>query len=431
MDWVQVIFFMIATVFILLAGGVWIGVALGVTGSLILILNGYGLAPIATIFWTQTGNFVLVAIPLFILMGELIMNSGISGRFYHSAAPWARFVPGGLYSMNILAGGVFAAVCGSSVATAAAIGKVALPELRKRKCDDSLSFGSVAAGGTLGILIPPSTSLILYGSIVNVNIAELFIAGIIPGLLLIAFFLAWVAFAAYQHERKSPTLAIALERLSLWESLSGIAPILTLIGLIIGGIYAGYVTPTEAAALGVAGALIIGFTVGELDARKVWTASVNSIVTTGMIMFIVLGAQILAYALARTGASREVVTWIVDMGLQPWQVFTLLVILYLILGCFIDAISIMVLTLPLLFPVIIALGFDAVWFGIILTILIEIGLITPPVGLNLFIVQSVSGQKDAFGNVVRGAFPFVIILTMTVVLFYLYPEIVTFLPGLL
>ena len=429
MDGVQIIFFMIATVFVLLAGGVWIGVALGVTGSLILLLNGYGLAPIATIFWTQTGNFILVAIPLFILMGELIISSGISGRFYHSAAPWARFVPGGLYSMNILTSGVFSAVCGSSVATAAAVGKVALPELRKRKCDDKLSFGSLAAGGTLGILIPPSTSLILYGSIVNVNIAELFIAGIIPGLLMIVFFVTWVAFAARRLERKSPTLDIALKRLSTWETLSGLAPILTLIGLIIGGIYAGYVTPTEAAALGVAGAMIIGFTVGELDWKKVWRASVNSVVTTGMIMFIVLGAQILAYALARTGASREVVTWIIDMGLQPWQVFTLIVILYVILGCFIDAISIMVLTLPLLFPVIIALGFDAVWFGIILTILIEIGLITPPVGLNLFIIQSVSGQKDALGKVSRGSFPFVIIMTLAVILFYIYPEIVTFLPA--
>lgn len=428
MDWVSVLGLITLLVPALLAGGIWVSIALATVGCFILLINGYDLAPIASVFWTTTGNFVLVAVPLFILMGEIILTSGLSERFYRSVAPWARFLPGRLFSINIVVSGIFAAVSGSSVATAAAIGKIAIPELRKRGYDNRINYGSIAAGGTLGILIPPSAGMIVYGSLVGANIVKLFIAGIIPGLLLMMLFMMWVTLAPSLMKGAIPEHRESLRLRDLVRTLPGMIPILLLIGMVVGGIYGGYVTPTEAAALGVAGAVVIGTALGNLTLAKFWAAAVRSAIATAMIMFIVLGAQILSYALARTGTSRALVSWVLDMNLGAWQVFGVIVVIYLILGCFVDALSVMVLTLPLFFPLIVALGFDPIWFGIVLMMLIEVGLITPPVGLNLFVIHNFTGRDSAFGDIAIGALPFVGLMLLAILLLCLFPGLALWLP---
>lgn len=431
MDWNTILLLMGLVLGALLIGGVWISVALAATGFVILIADGYGghLNALASIYWTQTGNFVLVAIPLFILMGEIILGSGVSGRFYRSVTPWARFLPGGLYSTNIVASGVFSAVSGSSVATAAAIGSVAIPELQKRGYNDKLNFGTIASGGTLGILIPPSAGLIIYGSLVNENIARLFIAGVVPGILIVVMFVLFVGIVCSIRRDLVPRSDEPVSLSGLLRSLPGLLPIIMLITVVIGGIYSGMVTPTEAGALGVVGALVVGGTTGRIRILELWRAVQRSVVSTAMIMFIVLGAQILAYALSRTGTSRALVDWVLSMDLGAWEVFAVICLIYLVLGCFVDAISIMVLTLPLVHPLIVALGFDPIWFGIVLVMLIEVGMITPPVGLNLFVIQNFSGRKGAFGEIARGTAPFVLLILLCVLILCIWPQLVLWLPS--
>jgi C4-dicarboxylate transporter, DctM subunit len=431
MTWDVLLLLMGAVLTVLLVGGVWIPVALGVTGIIIIVAGGYSstLQAIGSIFWNQTGSFVLLAIPLFILMGEIILASGVSGRFYRSISPWIRFLPGGLLNSNVVASALFAAVSGSSVATAAAIGTVAIPELRKRGYNDRINYGTIAAGGALGILIPPSAAMIIYGSMVNENIARLFIAGIVPGLLLAAIYIAYVMIICLIRKDLVPADDGNPDSISLMEILRGMLPLITLIIFVIGGIYRGIVTPTEAAALGVFGAIIVGMISGRLSWASLAKAVQRSVLSTAMILFIILGAQILSFALARTGISRSLVDWVVSIGLGPWEIFVIICMLYLVLGCFIDAISMMVLTLPLVHPIIVALGFDPIWFGVILVLLIEIGLITPPIGLNLFVIQGFAGKQGEFKEIAMGALPFVALNIMFVVILCLLPQLVLWLPD--
>lgn len=429
MEWTTIFLLAVIILCALLGSGLWIALTLGGTGIVLLLAAGYPLNAVSTIFWTQTGNFVLVAIPLFILMGEIILSSGISSRFYQSISPWARFLPGRLYSINILATGLFSAVSGSSVATAAAIGSVAIPELQKRGYAKRLNYGTIAAGGTLGILIPPSAGLIIYGSLVNANIATLFIAAVIPGLLVIATFLVYVALACTIVPSMLPPDEERASLRQLLATLPGLLPITMLIAMVIGSIYSGYATPTEAAALGVAGAALIAVLNGEMRGGLFLHCLKRAVTSTAMIMFIVLGAQIVAYAFARTGASRELVDWVIALNMGPWEVFLVLCVMYLILGCFIDAISIMVLTLPLVHPLIVALGFDPIWFGIVLIILIEVGMITPPVGLNLFVIQNFAGRKGSFGEIAIGSAPFVVLMLLVVAMLCVWPQLVLWLPA--
>lgn len=431
MAWELLLILMAGILVVLLVGGVWIPVTLAVTGLVLLIADGYvgQLEAIGSIYWNQTGSFVLLAIPLFILMGEIILASGVSGRFYSSITPWAQFLPGGLYNSNIIASSLFSAVSGSSVATAAAIGTVAIPELRKRGYRDRLTYGTIAAGGALGILIPPSAALIIYGSIVNENIARLFIAGIVPGLILTTLFVIFIVGTCLLRPGLVPTAQEPVTLSTLARSLPNMLPLVCLIVLVIGGIYSGIVTPTEAGALGVLGALVVGGLTGQLGLKSLGRAVYRSVISTAMILFIILGAMILSFALARTGASRAMVDWVVMLGVGPWEILLIICVVYLILGCFIDAISMMVLTLPLVHPVIVALGFDPIWFGIILVLLIEVGLITPPIGLNLFVIQNIAGRKGAFGDIAIGSLPFVVLILICIVILSLWPQLVLWLPS--
>jgi len=414
---------------VFLSLGVWMPAALGMTGVVLLIVGGETrfLEAIGSVFWSQGGNFVLIAIPLFILMGEIILASGVSGHFYQSISPWSRFIPGRLYNTNIMASALFAAVSGSSVATAAALGAVSIPELRARGYQDRLTFGTLAVGGTLGILIPPSGAMIIYGSLVNESIAKLFIAGILPGILIVGLCIAYIVLITILHPERIPS---DKEPISLYEflrSLGGAAPLICLILLVIGGLYSGFVTPTEAAALGVLGSLVIATLYRNLTWPVLKAAFQRTVTATCMLMFIILGAQVIAFALARVGVTRELTDLVVEQDVGRWTMFLIVVIMYLVLGCLMDAVSMMVMTLPLIYPVLMQLGFDPIWLGVILVLLMEIGLITPPVGLNLFVLQGI-GNKP-IGEVALGALPFVGVLMFGIVILCVWPEIALWLPG--
>jgi tripartite ATP-independent transporter DctM subunit len=363
-------------------------------------------------------------------MGEIILVSGLSKRFYEGISGWLRPIPGGLAHSNILACAAFSAVSGSSTATAVTVGTVALPEMRSRGYDDRFVLGSLAAGGCLGILIPPSIVMIIYGSIVRQPIADLFMGGILPGALVTSLFMGYIMVRSLVHPHLTPreknSQSVKLMLVGLWKCW----PVVLIMAFILGGIYLGVVTPTEAAAVGCGAAITLGLVFREIDWESLRRALRNAVNTNAMLMFIIVGAQTLTFAIVQAGIAREVTSYLVASGLAAAAFFTLVCIMYVVMGCLIDGISMMLLTLPILYPAIIAAGFDGVWFGVVLVILIELGQITPPVGLNLVAIQSISGGKP-LAEVAKGAFPYVLLLGVTVVVLYMFPEIVLYVPRLL
>jgi tripartite ATP-independent transporter DctM subunit len=323
---------------------------------------------------------------------------------------------------------VFAAVSGSSVATAAAIGTVAIPEMTRRGYERRLLFGSLAAGGTLGILIPPSIPMIIYGAMVDQSVERLFIGGVVPGILLTLLFMAFI----WVRVTVTPSLVPPAEAAPTWgerlRSLPGVAPMVCLILLVLGSIWLGYATPTEAAAVGATAAMLLA----ALARRLTWTAFRESVAgtvrTTCMVLFIIVGAQILSYGLVRSGVSRALTAWVVGVGLSRWLLLGIIVLLYIFLGCVIDGVSMMVLTIPILYPIVIAAGFDPIWFGIVLVIMIELGAITPPVGLNMFVIQGLSGGRP-LSEIVWGSLPFGVLMLVEIVIISLFPGLVTWRPS--
>jgi tripartite ATP-independent transporter DctM subunit len=339
-------------------------------------------------------------------------------------------LPGGLLHANIFSCAIFAAVSGSSVATAATVGTVAIPEMMKRGYDPKPVLGSLAAGGTLGILIPPSIIMVLYGALVEESIARLFMAGVLPGLMMAGIFMIFIATQLMLKPELAPPRHSAVEGRPPLSDMLHIVPVLGLLLVVLGSIYVGFATPTEAAAVGAAGALALAAGYGGLS-WKVFSESIMATVkTTCMVTLIIIGAQILSAALTYSGVSRAVSEWILALGLSKWVFFLALVILYLVLGCFVDGISMIYMTLPVLIPVIKAFGFDLVWFGIILTILIELGQITPPVGLNLFTIHAISGGRS-FAEVVRGSLPYCFLMLLVIVILCFFPGIALWLPTTL
>jgi len=430
MSWELALLLMIGLLVGLLLMGLWIAFGLGLAGMLVLLLasGSQGLAPLASISWNTAESFVLTSVPLFILMGEVILRAGLSDNFYRSVAVWMRGLKGGLLQSNIMACAVFAAVSGSSVATAAAIGTVAIPEMLKRGYERKILFGSLAAGGTLGILIPPSIPMIIYAAMVEQSVERLFIAGIIPGIVLSLLFMAYIwGRVAVQPHLTPPDLEQVgwRERLA---SLSGLPAMVGLIVLVLGSIWFGFATPTEAAAVGASAAILMSVLAGRLSWAVARETLMGTVRTTCMVLFIILGAQILSYALVKTGVSRALTEWVVAQGLSKWVLFAILVVLYIFLGCIIDGISMMVLTLPILYPIVIAAGFDPIWFGVVLVILIELGQITPPVGLTMFVIHGLSGGRP-ISEIVWGSLPFGILMLAEIVLVSLFPGMVTWLPS--
>lgn len=379
--------------------------------------------------WSASDNFLLIAIPLFILLGEILVRSGVARTTYAAVQPLLSRLPGGLIHANIGTCALFSATSGSSVATAATVGTVAIPEGERLGYDRRLFAGSIAAGGTLGIMIPPSIDLIIYGFLTKTSVVALFEAGIIPGLLLALLFSLVTAviclikpeMGGKRHNEKFSTSLKAL--LKAW-------PILLLFFIIVGAIYSGIATPTEAAAFGVVGALALAALARKLT-LKVLIESLNSTVTkTSVIIFIIIAAYYLNYVLSSVGVSDEIQQLVASSGASQFEVLVFIMVIYLILGCFIETLSLMVLTLPILIPIIKQAGIDPVWFGIFVILLIEMALITPPVGLNLYIVHSVR-ERGSIKDVMYGAIPFVLIMIVFAFLLIAFPGLATWLPSVL
>jgi tripartite ATP-independent transporter DctM subunit len=409
----------------LLFGGVWIAIALGAAGVLgVLLINPALAGGLESVVWNTIENFVLTAVPLFLFMGTIILHSGISARFYRSLAMWLNRLPGGLAQANIGACSVFAALCGSSVATAAAVGAIAIPEMRARGYDMRVTTGTLAAGGTLGILIPPSIPFIIYGSTVGESVGRLFIAGLVPGIIMTA---AFMLFLAFQVRLRPGLVPAEVERFTWLERLRGlgdVVPIALLILVVMGGIYAGVMTPTEAAGVGAAGVALL---YRSLTWRILERSLLDTLRTNAMILFIVVGAQIMSFALVSAGVPRGIVAAIDRLHAPPYAILLLVTVMYVVLGCLVDALSLMLLTLPVVHPVMKAAGFDPVWFGVVLVILLEVGLVTPPVGMNLFVIQGMA--ETPLGVVGWGAFPYVVLLLLGVLLLTLVPDLVLWLPS--
>ncbi|WP_142850315.1 TRAP transporter large permease [Telmatospirillum sp. J64-1] len=381
--------------------------------------------------WSMLNDFVLTAIPLFILLGEILLRSGITDRMYQALADWMGRWPGGLLHTNIAASGLFSSVSGSSVATAATIGTVALPALERHGYNRQLTLGTVAAGATLGILIPPSINMIIYGSMSNTSIGQLFVAGIVPGLLLMALFMGFIAIVCmiYPHwGGRVEEVAPLRERLA---RLADLLPPLFIFALVMGSIYFGWATPTESAALGVLGAFALALLRRRLSIVMLHEALLSTVRITSMILLIMIAASFLNFTIGIMGIPQTITRLVAEIGATQLQVLLLLVLFYLILGCFLETLSMMIATIPVVMPIVAFFGIDPVWFGVFLVILMEVSLITPPLGMNLYIVQGVRPKGGSIMDVIWGSLPFAMILLLLVGLLIAIPDLALWLPRLM
>lgn len=400
--------------------------AIGIVGGLL----AYGMPfinSIAPVVWGVHNDNLLTSVPLFILMGELMLRSGIADRMFGALAAWLGRLPGGLLHTNIGCSALFAATSGSSVATAATIGTVALPSLHRRGYSMRASLGSIAAGGTLGILIPPSVNMIVYGSLTDTSIGKLFIAGIIPGLLLTGVFMLYVAMDSILRgnsvkEEKVP-LAIRM------RLLLDLIPPATVFFIVMGSLYSGVATTTESAALGVVAALFFAWRSGKLNLALLENCFTQTAKTTGMILLIITAAFVLNLAVSLTGVAEAMTTWVTSFGFSATQMLLMLIVFYFLLGMFMDVLSMMVATIPVTFPIVMALGIDPVWFGIFIVLMCELGLITPPVGMNLFVVHGIRPDRGPIKDAMLGAVPYAIIMIVFTLLLIAVPSIATWLPS--
>lgn len=377
--------------------------------------------------WSVLNDFVLTSIPLFILLGEILLRSGISDRMYNTLGDWVGNWPGGLFHTNIASSGLFAAVSGSSVATAATIGTVALPALRERHYDERMSLGSIAAGATLGILIPPSINMIIYGSMSNTSIGQLFMAGVVPGLVMLGLFMGWIVLATWLKPALAGEPAPNLPLRQKLLRLAHLAPPVFIFVIVMGSIYFGWATPTEAAALGVLAALLMAAVVGRLTIAMLHAAFLSTAKLTAMILLILVAAQFLNFIIGIMGVPQALTGLVASIASNQLEVILLLVLFYLVLGCFLETLSMMVASIPVVMPIVIHFGIDPVWFGVFLVVMMEVALITPPIGMNLYVVQGVRGEGELI-DVIIGALPFVIIMLATVALLIAMPGLALWLP---
>ncbi len=417
-----------------LALGIPIAVALGATGLAWLVYeNPLYLRGVGSAIWNVASSYLLMSIPLFVLMGQILQRSLIAQRFYRSMSRWVGWLPGGLLHANIGACAVFSAVSGSSVATAATIGATAIPDLLRLGYSRRLTYGSLAAGGTLGILIPPSIPLIIYASLTNVSLGRLFAAALIPGIIMALIFSAYLAVHSLVSGESAapvpPSASPAPAESGALSAALDVLPLFAIIAIIMVGVYTGWATPTEVAALGVAAALLVAALTRSLSVRMLAEATIASVRFTAVIVFVIMGAQIFGYALAVANAPQAVSAWVGALSPNPYVILLALVVMYLILGMFIDAISMMVLTIGVVFPIVTGAGFDPVWFGVILVILLEIGLLTPPVGINLFTIQGIAPAGTSLAEVAWGSLPFVVLLLLGIGILTLFPELALWLPS--
>ncbi|NTF33851.1 TRAP transporter large permease [Rhizobium skierniewicense] len=425
---------MIATTLILLLALIGLSIpvaaALGVLG---LVLDPtFSMLPltraIGELAWSTNNEFLLVAIPLFILLGEILLRAGFAERMYSAMSLWLSWLPGGLMHANIGASALFAATSGSSVATAATVGTVAIPQIKKHGYNESLFLGSLAAGGTLGILIPPSINMVLYGVLTNTSVPKLYLAGVVPGLLLTALFMLTIIAGCVMV----PTWGGARVN-GTWgkrfASLIHLAPPLGIFLLVVGSIYAGLATPTEAAALGVSGAIVLAACFGRLNFAMLAESIEGTMKSSAMILLIIIASGFLNFVMSATGITDVITSSISGLGLSPVAMIFVVVVFYLILGCFMESLSMMITTIPIVAPIMLALGFDPIWTGILIIVLVEAALITPPVGLNLFVVHSLR-KSGSMAPVIIGSLPFVGAMAVLIVLLSIFPSIALYLPSL-
>ncbi|MGF1551748.1 MAG: TRAP transporter large permease [Paracoccaceae bacterium] len=427
---------LVLALFVLLGSGVWVALSLFLTGAVAFLLftgkplfGGFGTVgqTLASTTWGASNAWALAALPLFVWMGEILFRSRLSSDLFSGLAPWLGRLPGSLLHVNILGCGIFAAVSGSSAATCATVGKMSIPELEARGYDDRLVIGTLAGSATLGLLIPPSIILIVYGVAIEESIARLFLAGIGPGLMMLILFVGYVMVWALLNPARMPERREVEMRLSQKLRATGaLLPVLGLIAGVIGSIYLGIASPTDAAAVGVALAFALLWAGGELT-RAVFVDSLMAATRTScMIALILAGAAFLTVAMGFTGIPRALADWIGSLGLGPYGLLAALTVFFIVLGCFLDGISVVVLTAAVIVPMVEAVGIDTIWFGIFLVLVVEMSQITPPVGFNLFVLQGMTGQDVL--RIARHAAPFFALLLAGVVLIVLFPGIATWLP---
>ncbi len=420
---------LIGALFLILGSGVWIGLSLsGVAwiGMQLFSARPAGDAMAVTI-WGSASSWTLTALPLFIWMGEILFRTRLSQDMFRGLAPWMQNLPGRLLHVNVVGCAIFAAVSGSSAATCATIGKMSLPELRKRGYPELMSVGSLAGAGTLGLLIPPSIIMIVYGVTADVSIADLFIAGVIPGILLALLFSSYIAFWSLRNPDLIPPADAPMTLAQKISESRNLIPVVLLIVAVLGSIYAGIATATEAAALGVVGALVLSTVQGSMSWSTFKESLMGGTRLYCMIAMILAGAAFLTLSMGYIGLPRHLAEWIATLGLSKFQLIMALTIFYVILGCFLDGISMVVLTMGVIMPTIQKAGIDPLWFGIFIVIVVEMAQVTPPVGFNLFVMQGMT--KYQIGYIAKAAFPFFMLMVATVLLLYAFPQIVTFLPA--
>jgi tripartite ATP-independent transporter DctM subunit len=422
-------FALIVFLFALLGSGLWIGLALlgvGWLGMELFTARPAGDAMAVTI-WGSASSWTLTALPMFLWMGEILFRTKLSEDMFKGLAPWLERLPGRLLHTNVIGCTIFAAVSGSSAATCATIGKITLPELAKRGYPEAITIGTLAGAGTLGLLIPPSIIMIVYGVAAEVSIAKLFIAGVLPGLLLGLLFMGWIVVWALLHRDAIPPMT---EQTSFGQKLYAsrhLIPVVLLIGLVLGSIYTGIATATEAAALGVVGSLILAAAQGSLNKKTFHDSLLGATRLYCMIALILAGSAFLTLSMGYLGLPRHLAEWIGSLGLTPFWLLFGLMLFYILLGCFLDGISMVVLTIAVIQPTITAAGIDLLWFGIFLVVVVEMAQITPPVGFNLFVLQGMTGKQITW--IGRQALPAFLLMVFAVWLLYVMPGLVTWLPG--
>ncbi|MDA9754360.1 TRAP transporter large permease subunit [Candidatus Pelagibacter sp.] len=422
------IIFFISVLLFFLGSGIWVAISMiGVStiGMMLFTSRPVGDA-MATTIWGTSSSWTLTALPLFVWMGEILFRTKLSENLFAGLSPWMQKLPGGLIHVNVVGCALFAAISGSSAATVATVGKMSIPELRKRKYPEKILLGSLAGSGTLGLLIPPSIILIIYGVTVQESIAKLFIAGIIPGIMIALIFMSYVIIWSLINKKSMPKY---VENFSFFEKIKKskqLLPVIILISAVIGSIYTGVATATEAASLGVVGALILSYFQKSLTIETFKQSLLGATKTSCMIAFILAGSTFLSLAMGFTGLPRNLAIWIQNMELSPYVLIFVLMIFYIILGMFLDGISAVVLTMAIIEPMIRQAGFDMIWFGIFLVIVVEMAQITPPVGFNLFVLQGMA-NKD-MGFIARSAFPLFLLMILAVILVVIFPEIALWMP---
>ncbi|MEJ2471531.1 MAG: TRAP transporter large permease [Desulfuromonadales bacterium] len=429
MEIALIMFLLIALIF----SGFWIQMAVGISAvCYIYLIQGIGgLKALGIVSWGSAESYTLSAIPLFVLMAEILLGSGLSTRLYAGVSPLLRKLPGGLLHTNIVGCGLFAAVSGGSAPTAAAMGTVALPELGAQGYNRKLSAGSLAAGGTLGILIPPSITMIVYSMFTDTSIAQLFMAGVVPGLVLMLLYMTYLGVRSLlQPQLVPPRRSEGNESIDIFQCLFDVLPLLILILVVLGSIYGGIATPTEAGAIGTFGAVVIAVMYKSFSLDILKTALQRTLILSGNVLFIVFVSMLFAYVTARSGVGEDLVDWFQTLGLTQYQFLFGALIFYAVLGCFMEGLGMIAITVPILYPTLISYGIDPIWFGVYIVILVELGQLTPPLGVILFVVAS-TWDEISIEEVVLGTLPFYLIIIVFIFLLIAFPDLALWFPGLL